>query len=112
MNQQLVKAWIGGARLGDLFGWGWGATWPFAKLIVSEKGITLTVLMAKYVFDSNQITSIEPLNWIPFLATGIKIKHNVVDYPKGIAFWILAANSECLLREIKSLGYEQCKVAS
>jgi hypothetical protein len=108
MDSDSIKCWTGGAQLGAYTWFSWGASWPFATLVVSERTIILTLLGTKYVFDSSQVTGIEQFDLIPFLATGLKIKHNIPSYPKSVIFWILSANSKSLLDEMKTFGYASC----
>jgi len=59
----------GGARVGMF-----NATWPFATLKVNSSKLELsTGFMGKFVFRSEDISSIEPYGLIPFLGRGIKI---------------------------------------
>lgn len=90
----------GGARIG------WtNATWPLAKLSVTANKLTIQVkLLGTYTFAPEQISSIERYTIIPVLGWGIRIRHNVADYPEKIIFWCLG-NPSSVLDGIRDVGF-------
>lgn len=89
----------GGARVG-LF----SATWPFAKLTISQNKLELDVtLLGKFVFSADDIISIEPQIYIPVLWQGIQIHHRVNSYNSQILFWTLS-NPKKLVNKIEQEG--------
>lgn len=92
--------YIGGARIGWV-----SATWPLAILTVTrDKLILNATLIGKYSFSPNQIISLRKYIMIPFLGWGIKICHNISDYPKNIVFCCLG-NPDSLIRKINQVGF-------
>jgi len=89
----------GGARVGWV-----NATWPFAKLIATAETLKLDVsFIGKYEFHKGQIINIRKYGFIPILASGIKIEHNVGLYPKNIIFWTLGSATK-LIASIEQTG--------
>jgi hypothetical protein len=89
----------GGARIGWV-----NASWPFAKLTANSEILKLNVsLVGKYEFHKGQIISIKKYGFIPILASGIKIEHNVQSYPQSIIFWTLGSVKK-LISNIEQTG--------
>ena len=89
----------GGARIGWV-----NATWPFAKLTVTDQTLKLNVsFIGKYEFHKGDIIRITKYGLIPILASGIKIEHNIVSYPKSIIFWTLSSPKK-LIASIEQTG--------
>jgi len=96
MNSSLK--YIGGARIGWV-----NATWPFAILTVTKDKLILNAtLIGKYSFSPSEIISLEKYRF--FLSWGIKIYHNVSNYPKNIVFWYFG-KSQRLIDEIAKVGF-------
>jgi len=90
----------GGARIAGV-----NVTWPFAILTVSRDELDLNAsLIGKYRFSPDQVISIEKHVSIPLLAWGIRIHHNVPDYPQEIVFWHVAS-PDSLLKMIEETGF-------
>jgi hypothetical protein len=91
---------VGGARIGLV-----NATFPFAHLTVTPKKLTLKVtFIGKYDFTPKKVTSIERYGIIPFLGWGIRIHHNVLEYPEKIVYWCFG-NPDNLIDKIKGIGF-------
>jgi hypothetical protein len=88
----------GGARIGWV-----NASWPFAKLSSNKEKLIISSL-GEYTFEPEQVVSLEKYGFIPFLASGISIKHNRNDYPETVIFWCLG-NRENTLAKIKLSGF-------
>jgi hypothetical protein len=89
----------GGARVGWV-----NATWPLANLSANVDRLELDVIfIGKYEFHKGQIVQINMHGFIPVLASGVKIEHNVENYPKSIIFWTLGSPKK-LIREIENTG--------
>jgi hypothetical protein len=97
----------GGARVG------WGrATWPFAKLTVSQTTLRLSVFMlGSYSFASDEVVSLNRVGSIPSLSSGIQIVHNRSDCPPMIAFWCRGVPEKLPVR-IHEVGFSGTAVAS
>jgi hypothetical protein len=99
----------GGARVG------WRhASWPFAKLTVSETGLRISAFfLGSYSFASGEVVSLNLIGSIPFLssASGIQIVHNRSDYSSNISFWVLGS-AEKLLARIHEAGFSGTAAAS
>ena len=94
----------GGARIGRSYWLSFNATWPFAKLEVTEAGITITVeaLSKTYSFAKANITDI----WLNagILSTGVQIEHCIESHPKYIVFW--TSNIDEMRSSLHRLGYK------
>jgi len=91
---------IGGARVGLM-----RAGWPLATLSAMVNKLTLKVrILGTYNFAPEQISAIESYVIIPVLAWGIRIRHNVSDYPENIIFWSLS-NPDNILNGIRNSGF-------
>jgi hypothetical protein len=91
----------GGANIGWV-----NASWPLAKLSASAENLTVTVrILGTYKFTPDQVLSIERYGLIPFLAWGIRLRHNVLDYPKRIIFLSSGSPPEILLSGIRDAGF-------
>jgi hypothetical protein len=96
----IFMTFTGGARIGWV-----NASFPFAHLDVTSNEMTLNVtFIGKYDFKPTQITSIDRYGIIPFLGWGIRIHHNVSDYPEKIIFFCFG-NPDNLLAKIKGTGF-------
>ncbi len=90
----------GGAKIGLL-----NATWPFATLKITNETIILNVkILGKYTFSLTQIQRIEKVVHIPILGWGLRIYHNVPDYPEKIIFWCFA-NPQKILDKIQEIKF-------
>ena len=76
----------GGARLRETgFSFGYGATWPFAKLTVSEDEVELATGFGCYSFPPRSIVSLREHSRLFFRA--LRIEHTIPAYPAYILFW-------------------------
>ena len=90
----------GGARIGWL-----NATWPLARLTANRSSLSLKVLIfGNYQFSPENVVSLEKYGLIPFLWQGIRIHHNIQEYPSKIVFWCLGSTDH-LIRRIKESGF-------
>ena len=87
----------GGARYG-LF----NASWPFAKLVISQNNLKLKIpIFGELNFSGEHINSIEKHNGL--FSKGIIIKHNRAEYRKKVVFWTFESPSE-ILKKSKEIG--------
>jgi hypothetical protein len=92
---------VGGARIGF-----WNATWPFAQLSVTKEQLLLKVgILGTYTFKPDDVTSVEPYGWLPFLGKGVRINHRLSQYPEKIVFWYLCANPKPIAETIHQMGF-------
>jgi hypothetical protein len=97
----LAKVWKGGARLGSK-----NATWPFAQLFLTPTALTLRVaVLGTFAFAPAQVKKVESYGMIPFFGKGVRIHHQIPNYPEKVVFWYLCANPQFLVDEIRALGY-------
>jgi hypothetical protein len=90
----------GGARAGWI-----NSSWPFANLnVTSSKIILNATLLGKYEFRPEEVSAIESIGSLPLISRGIRIHHNIVDYPDKIIF-LTMKNPENLIDEIRKLGF-------
>jgi hypothetical protein len=91
---------LGGARVG------WAkATWPFAMLTCSKDKLRLFVFpFGGYDFAPDQVKTLEEIMYFPLIGMGIRINHNVNDYPEKIIFWSFRTPGN-LLRHIRETGF-------
>ncbi len=95
------KKWRGGARI-DLM----NATWPFARLTVTQKELVLRVsFLGTYVFKPEDVELVEAYGVIPFVGKGVRIHHKVTGYPQKIIFWCLCFNPKEIENSIRTSGY-------
>ena len=91
-------SFTGGARIGWV-----NASWPLATLTARAQELKLSTL-GTYTFTDQEVVSFERYGSIPFLASGIRINHNRVDYPEKVVFWCMG-NREAVLDEIRGVGF-------
>jgi len=90
----------GGARIGMA-----NATFPFATLKVNKEKLELNVsIIGNYIFQPQDIISIETYSITSFIGQGIKITHRIPNYNQKIIFWTLD-NPERVLNKIKETGF-------
>lgn len=90
----------GGARIG------WtNASWPFAKLHVTNKTLTLNAtILGKFVFTKSDIDSIEVYSKFGIFMKGIKINHFVKGYRETVIFWTFK-DPQQLINAIRQTGF-------
>lgn len=79
MNTENQFTQKGGARLDNF-----KATWPFAKLFVSQEKLKLKVFSKEYEFHKNRIIGLREYNGI--FSKGMIIEHDMREYPHHIVF--------------------------
>jgi hypothetical protein len=98
MHQSFTRA--GGARVGWV-----NASWPLARISATAERLSVSVsLLGTYTFSPEQVSAVERYGMIPVLASGIRVRHHVPDYPQGIIFWTLG-NPEAVLGGIRDAGF-------
>ena len=81
------------------------ATWPFASLTVNRNQLLLRIALAgSYAFSPDDVVAIEEHGRLPFLASGIRIVHINLEYPKSLIFWYMGSKSE-LVKAIQNTGF-------
>ena len=85
----MINTWIGGVRLDH-----WNATWPFARLGLSDETLTLKVVFREELtFAKPDIDYLEVYQGsVPVIGrvtNGVGIIHQKPGYPKRIIFGIL-----------------------
>jgi hypothetical protein len=112
-----MEEFTGGARIGWV-----NASWPLAKLTVTAEELTLQArLVGTHRFKPEHVAAIAEINWLPVLASGVRIHHVRPDVPERVIFWnmggpkpVLAALSRAgftptasseELERIKQLGF-------
>lgn len=90
----------GGARIGMV-----NATWPFATLIVTKDKLVLNAsILGNFVFQPEDIISIDTYMMIPLLGQGIKINHRIANYNSKVIFWTIKDPST-VVNQIKQTGF-------
>ncbi len=90
----------GGARIGMV-----NATWPFATLIVTKDKLELNAsILGNFVFQPEDIISIDTYMMIPLLGQGIKINHRIANYNSKVIFWTIKDPSS-VVNQIKQTGF-------
>jgi hypothetical protein len=89
---------------------GWvGASWPLARLIVSESRLEVWApIIGTYGFTAADIVAIEPCGWGPI--AGVRIIHNRPDYPKEVVFGVPFGQSR-LMSRIRESGFRPSGMA-
>ena len=88
----------GGAHIGSTH-----ASWPFATLVSNARQLRISCL-GTYAFTPEQVWAIEPSGSIPVIGSGVRIRHNRMDYPERVVFFHFGS-SEGLRREISESGF-------
>lgn len=96
------KSFRGGASLG-----GMSASWPFARLAVSEEFLLLSAGWDSVEFLPPEVVELEPFVSIPWLAGGIRIVHNRADCPGRVVFFCFGSGAK-LLQKITACGFLPC----
>jgi len=61
------------------------ATWPFAGLFIYRDELALSSFFRRYTFPRETLLRIIPYHL--FLSPGMKLEHNIADYPRFVVFW-------------------------
>ena len=86
--------WIGGGKAGFFI-----STFPTSILSISRDELKLKLLFCcNYTFKPNQLYFIEKT------ANGIRIFHNIKDYPQKINFWSIS-DPELIIKEINKISF-------
>ncbi len=88
----------GGSRVGWV-----NASFPLAKLTANRRRVALSSL-GSYEFTPQQVVRFGSYGSIPFLANGLAIEHNRLDYPARVVFWCMGSR-ERVLEEIRRMGF-------
>jgi hypothetical protein len=78
---------------------------PRGKLTAGPEGIELRGLLGRLVFRRENVERVERAGFFPWLWMGIRIRHNVAEYPKRIMFCPWLSLSRNILRHLGRLGY-------
>ena len=105
-NDDLLRdvSFRGGSRVGWV-----NASFPLARLVANRRRLTLSTL-GTYEFTPEQVVSFGTYGSIPFLANGLAIEHNRLDYPARMVFWCMGSR-EHVLEEIRRVGFVPAGVA-
>lgn len=96
--------WTGGAKVGSK-----DICFPMAELEVTGMELILRLAdCSKYVFKPSQVNKIEfgpcaSPGMLP--AVGIRIRHQIPDYPEEIVFVFFCENHRPFLKKLRKLGY-------
>jgi hypothetical protein len=91
-------------------GVGWvNAGFPLARLTCSRQRLTLAGL-GTCEFTPEQVVSFGTHGSIPFLANGLSIEHNRLDYPAHVVFWCMGSRDR-VREEIRRIGFVPTGVA-
>ncbi len=91
----------GGARIGKSIALSVNATWPLAKLTVTETGLRLSVLGLTWSLPRGSIRSLR--KYRGYFSTGLRIEHSIPRRPPFVVFWTFRFPE--LRRELDRCGY-------
>ena len=81
--------------------------WPFGRMIADFDHIELKSLLGSFVLPRDQVKSIEPARFFPWLWMGIRIRHAHDGYPSRLMFGpILFWRRGRILEHLKAIGYK------
>jgi hypothetical protein len=90
----------GGAQIGWV-----NASWPLARLSATSDRLTITArVLGNYSFTPQQVSAVERYVLVPFLAWGVRILHQVPDYPRRIIFWCFC-EPKVVLQGVRDAGF-------
>ena len=90
----------GGAQIGWV-----NASWPLARPSATCDRLAITArVLGNYYFTPQQVSAVERYALNPFLAWGVRIRHQVPDYPRRIIFWCLC-EPKVILQGIRDAGF-------
>ncbi|HZR19774.1 MAG TPA: hypothetical protein VFE51_20985 [Verrucomicrobiae bacterium] len=90
----------GGAQIGWV-----NASWPLARLSATSDQLAIKArVLGNYSFTPEQVSAVERYALIPFLAWGVRIRHQVPDYPRRIIFWCFN-DPTTVLQGIRDAGF-------
>lgn len=99
MKEKRNIKFIGGSRIGSL-----NLTIPFASLKVTKGKLELNSAgFQNLIFHKQNLINIEEVYFIPIIAQGIKITHNISEYDKNVIFWSFT-NPKKIIDSIKNKG--------
>jgi hypothetical protein len=103
----------GGANIGGgPLEWPLNVTWPFAKLSATTDSIELKISYYRdFTFPKDSLIKVSRYILFPFFGWGVKIEHDVKDYPKKVIFWYLGFPST-VLKYLKDNGFDSTKIQS
>jgi hypothetical protein len=78
---------------------------PSGKLVAGPERLELRGLLGNFVFRREDVERVEQGGFFPWLWFGIRIHHNVAEYPKRIMFCPWLSLSRNILRHLERLGY-------
>ncbi len=67
--------------------------------------MSITSRLGEFSFSPQTVELIERSGFIPWLWTGIQIRHRVSSYPRRIGFWPQGASTRVVLQELRRRGY-------
>ena len=88
---------LGGARIGMF-----NASWPFARLTLSEEMLLLKVLWVTYALKKEEVSRLEPFNGL--FSSGVKIVHSTARLNPHAVFW--SFDSGEVLTAARKLGFQ------
>lgn len=75
----------GGARIGI-----WNVSWPFAKMTITDEGITLNVFARAYSLSKERISKVERFRGL--FSNGVRIVHDSAETDAHVVFWSFATD--------------------
>lgn len=74
-------------------------------LTISASGLTIRSRLGNFTFDRDNIIRLGRAGVLPWLWTGVRIRHRVSGYPRHIGFWPRHISTGGLLRELSRRGF-------
>jgi hypothetical protein len=92
---------IGGVRVGEGMFLAFNASWPLAKLAISDSEVKLSCLGKRWLLPKKSIRRLSKHQGM--FSAGLRIEHDVKDYDPFIVFWTFRYSK--LRHELKGMGY-------
>lgn len=99
-QSRVIIATRGTAWMGPSFWLGVSGAWPFGRLIVRERSLTLSLFGQRFQVSKECVSAIHPVG---IFGNGFRIQHDDASAPQSLIFWCL--RPALVRRALAEVGY-------
>lgn len=77
-------------------------SWPFVTLSATKDSLEISTIFDSCSFSRSQVISLEKVQPFPLIGGGVRVVHEVPDYPERVIFW---GGPDAVLAAISSVGF-------